>query len=82
MATDSQRAPRVVQRDGFEVVEAGDGNGVLQELGADVHTACLPAIDLTAQHGEIEEKAWISARTTAPARRCRPALSSTGPERY
>ena len=98
----------VLQRDGFEVVEAADGLdaleaveqggvdlvildvdmprldglGVPEELRAQVRTACLPVIVLTAQHGETEEKAWISARTTAPARRCRPALSSTGSERY
>jgi len=73
----------VLQRDGFEVVEAGDGLdalelaeqggvdlvildvdmprldglGVLEELRAQVRTACLPVIVLTAQHGETEEKA-------------------------
>jgi DNA-binding response OmpR family regulator len=47
----------VPQRDGFEVVEAGDGLGVLEELRAQVRTACLPVIVLTAQHGETEEKA-------------------------
>ena len=73
----------VLQRDGFEVVEAGDGLdalelvekggvdlvildvemprldglGVLEELRAQVRTACLPVIILTAQHGETEEKA-------------------------
>ncbi len=72
----------VLQRDGFEVVEAGDGLdaleaaekgvdlvildvdmprldglGVLEELRAQVRTACLPVIVLTAQHGETELKA-------------------------
>ena len=73
----------VLQRDGFEVVEAADGLdaleaveqggvdlvildvdmprldglGVLEELRAQVRTACLPVIVLTAQHGETEEKA-------------------------
>jgi CheY-like chemotaxis protein len=73
----------VLRRDGFEVVEAGDGLdalevverggvdlvildvdmprldglGVLEELRAQVRTACLPVIVLTAQHGETEEKA-------------------------
>jgi CheY-like chemotaxis protein len=73
----------VLQRDGFEVVEAVDGLdaldltekggidlvildldmprldglGVLEELRAQVRTACLPVIILTAQHGETEEKA-------------------------
>ncbi len=73
----------VLQRDGLEVVEAGDGLdalelvqqggvdlvildldmprldglGVLEELGAQVRTACLPVIVLTAHHGETEEKA-------------------------
>jgi type IV pilus assembly protein PilB len=73
----------VLQRDGFEVVEASDGLdaleaaqqggvdlvildlnmprldglGVLEELRAQVRTACLPVIVLTAQHGETEEKA-------------------------
>ena len=73
----------VLQRDGFEVVEAGDGLdalevverggvdlvildvdmprldglGVLEELRAQVRTACLPVIVLTARHGETEEKA-------------------------
>ncbi len=73
----------VLQRDGLEVVEAGDGLdalelvqqggidlvildldmprldglGVLEELRAQVRTACLPVIVLTAHHGETEEKA-------------------------
>jgi DNA-binding response OmpR family regulator len=73
----------VLQRDGFDVVEAGDGLdalelvqqggvdlvildldmprldglGVLEELRAQVRTACLPVIVLTAHHGESEEKA-------------------------
>ena len=73
----------VLQRDGFEVVEAADGLdaleaveqggvdlvildvdmprldglGVPEELRAQVRTACLPVIVLTAQHGETEEKA-------------------------
>ena len=73
----------VLQRDGFEVVEASDGLdaleiveqggidlvildvdmprldglGVLEELRAQVRTACLPVIVLTARHGETEEKA-------------------------
>ena len=72
----------VLQRDGFEVVEAGDGLdaleaaekgvdlvildvdmprldglGVLEELRAQMRTACLPVIVLTAQHGETELKA-------------------------
>ncbi len=73
----------VLQRDGFEVLEAADGLdalelaqqggvdlvildvdmprldglGVLEELRAQVKTACLPVIMLTAQHGETEEKA-------------------------
>ena len=34
-----------------------DGLGVLEELRAQVRTACLPVIVLTAQHGETEEKA-------------------------
>jgi two-component system OmpR family response regulator len=51
MAIDSQRAPRA------QPVPAGDGLGVLQELRAQVRTACLPVILLTAQHGETEEKA-------------------------
>ncbi len=73
----------VLQRDGFEVIEAADGLdaldaaqqggidlvildvdmprldglGVLEELRAQVKTACLPVIVLTAQHGDTEEKA-------------------------
>jgi CheY-like chemotaxis protein len=73
----------VLQRDGFEVVEAADGLdaleavesggvdlvildvdmprldglGVLEELRAQVRTACLPVIVLTASQGETEEKA-------------------------
>lgn len=73
----------VLQRDGFEVLEAFDGLdalerveqggvdlvildvdmprldglGVLEELRAQVRTACLPVIVLTARHGETEEKA-------------------------
>ena len=73
----------VLQREGFEVVEAADGLdaleavdqgrvdlvildldmprldgfGVLEELRAQVRTACLPVIVLTARHGETEEKA-------------------------
>jgi DNA-binding response OmpR family regulator len=34
-----------------------DGFGVLDELRAQVRTAALPVIVLTAQHGESEEKA-------------------------
>ncbi len=34
-----------------------DGLGVLEELRAQVRTACLPVIMLTARHGETEEKA-------------------------
>jgi CheY-like chemotaxis protein len=58
-----------------------DGLGVLEELRAQVRTACLPVIVLTAQHGETEEKALISALTTISASRCRPALSSPESER-
>jgi len=73
----------VLQREGFEVVEAVDGLdaleaversrvdlvildlemprldglGVLEELRAQMRTASLPVIVLTAQHGESEEKA-------------------------
>jgi DNA-binding response OmpR family regulator len=73
----------VLQRDGFDVVEAVDGLdaleaversrvdlvildlemprldglGVLDELRAQMRTASLPVIVLTAQHGESEEKA-------------------------
>jgi CheY-like chemotaxis protein len=73
----------VLQREGFDVVEAVDGLdalelaekggvdlvildldmprlnglGVLEELRAQVRTACFPVIILTAQHGETEEKA-------------------------
>jgi CheY-like chemotaxis protein len=73
----------VLQREGFEVVEAVDGLdaleaversqvdlvildlemprldglGVLDELRAQMRTASLPVIVLTAQHGESEEKA-------------------------
>jgi type IV pilus assembly protein PilB len=73
----------VLQREGFEVVEAVDGLdaleaversridlvildlemprldglGVLEELRAQIRTASLPVIVLTAQHGESEEKA-------------------------
>ena len=73
----------VLQREGFEIVEASDGLdaldaierggvdlvildlemprldglGVLDELRAQVRTATLPVIVLTAQHGESEEKA-------------------------
>jgi DNA-binding response OmpR family regulator len=34
-----------------------DGLGVLDELRAQIRTAALPVIVLTAQHGESEEKA-------------------------
>jgi type IV pilus assembly protein PilB len=73
----------VLQREGFEVVEAVDGLdaleaversridlvildlemprldglGVLEELRAQIRTASMPVIVLTAQHGESEEKA-------------------------
>jgi DNA-binding response OmpR family regulator len=73
----------VLQRDGFQVVEAADGLdaleavetggvdlvildvdmprldglGVLEELRAQVRTACLPVIVLTASQGETEEQA-------------------------
>jgi DNA-binding response OmpR family regulator len=73
----------VLEREGFEIIEAGDGLdaleaierggvslvildldmprldgfGVLDELRAQVRTAALPVIVLTAQHGESEEKA-------------------------
>ncbi|MDQ3137457.1 MAG: response regulator [Gemmatimonadota bacterium] len=73
----------VLQREGFEVVEASDGLdalellergpvdllildidmprldglGVLEELRAQMRTATVPVIMLTAQHGESEEKA-------------------------
>jgi type II secretory ATPase GspE/PulE/Tfp pilus assembly ATPase PilB-like protein/CheY-like chemotaxis protein len=73
----------VLQREGFEVAEAGDGldtlevinrggidllildidmprldgMGVMEELRAQMRTASLPVIMLTAQHGESEEKA-------------------------
>jgi type IV pilus assembly protein PilB len=73
----------VLQREGFEIVEAADGLdaldavergrfdlvildldmprldgfGVLEELRAQMRTASLPVIVLTAQHGESEEKA-------------------------
>ena len=73
----------VLEREGFEVLEAGDGLdalevierggvdlvildlemprldglGVLEELRAQIRTASLPVIVLTAQHGESEEKA-------------------------
>ena len=73
----------VLQRDGFDVVEAADGLdaleavehggvdlvildldmprldglGVLEELRAQVRTACLPVIVLTAAQGETEEQA-------------------------
>jgi DNA-binding response OmpR family regulator len=72
----------VLEREGFEIIEAGDGHaleaierggvslvildldmprldgfGVLDELRAQVRTASLPVIVLTAQHGESEEKA-------------------------
>jgi DNA-binding response OmpR family regulator len=73
----------VLEREGFEILEAGDGLdaletierggvdlvildlemprldgfGVLEELRAQMRTAGLPVIVLTAQHGESEEKA-------------------------
>jgi DNA-binding response OmpR family regulator len=73
----------VLQREGFEVAEAGDGLdalevigrggidllildidmprldglGVMEEVWAQMRTASLPVIMLTAQHGESEEKA-------------------------
>jgi len=73
----------VLEREGFEILEAGDGLdaletierggvdlvildlemprldgfGVLEELRAQMRTAGLPVIILTAQHGESEEKA-------------------------
>jgi type II secretory ATPase GspE/PulE/Tfp pilus assembly ATPase PilB-like protein/ActR/RegA family two-component response regulator len=73
----------VLQREGFEVVEAGDGLdvldaidrggidllildidmprldglGVMEELRAQMRTATLPVIMLTAHHGENEERA-------------------------
>jgi CheY-like chemotaxis protein len=73
----------VLQREGFDVLEAVDGLdaldaverggvdlvildlemprldglGVLEELRAQIRTASLPVIVLTAQHGESEEKA-------------------------
>jgi DNA-binding response OmpR family regulator len=73
----------VLEREGFEILEAGDGLdaletierggvdlvildlemprldglGVLEELRAQMRTASLPVIVLTAQHGESEEKA-------------------------
>jgi DNA-binding response OmpR family regulator len=73
----------VLQREGFEVAEAGDGLdalevidrggidllildidmprldglGVMEELRAQMRTASLPVIMLTAHHGESEEKA-------------------------
>jgi DNA-binding response OmpR family regulator len=57
------QAERLGVRDGRSlwaaaVADGGlDGQGLLEELRAQVRTACLPVIVLTAQHGETEEKA-------------------------
>ncbi len=45
-----------------------DGLGVLEERRAQVRTACLPVIVLTAQHRESEEKALDLAAHDYPSR--------------
>jgi DNA-binding response OmpR family regulator len=58
MTVDSQRSASTVHADREESrVSRLDGLGVLEELRAQMRTASLPVIVLTAQHGESEEKA-------------------------
>ena len=58
MTVDSQRSASTVHSDREESrVSRLDGLGVLEELRAQMRTASLPVIVLTAQHGESEEKA-------------------------
>ena len=62
-AADGLDALELAQQGGVDLVILDvdmprlDGLGVLEELRAQVKTACLPVIMLTAQHGETEEKA-------------------------
>jgi DNA-binding NarL/FixJ family response regulator len=63
MAIDSQRAPQAqrVPADDTWLPRGGAGapgpGRLLDELRAQVRTACLPVVVLTAQHGETAEKA-------------------------
>ena len=62
-ASDGLDALEMVEQGGIDLVILDvdmprlDGLGVLEELRAQVRTACLPVIVLTARHGETEEKA-------------------------
>ena len=69
LAADVPKIWSSVGLDALEAIERGglvildlemprlDGLGVLEELRAQIRTASLPVIVLTAQHGESEEKA-------------------------
>lgn len=62
-ASDGLDALEMIDRGGVDLVILDldmprlDGLGVLEELRAQMRTASLPVLVLTAQHGECEEKA-------------------------